>query len=43
MNVKSLNERQIKWAVKFAVYNFVILHHLEKNNSADALLRLSEC
>ena len=27
MNVKSLNKRQIKWAMKLAVYNFVILYH----------------
>ena len=36
MNVKSLNERQIKWAVKLAAYNFVILHHPGKSNPADA-------
>ena len=36
MNVKSLNEKQIKWAVKLAVYDFVILHHSGKSNSADA-------
>ena len=42
MNVKSLNERQIKWAVKLAVYNFVILHCSEKSNPADALSRQSD-
>ena len=36
MNVKSLNERQAKWAVKLAAYDFVILHCSGKNNSADA-------
>ena len=39
MNVKSLNRRQIRWAVKLTVYNFVILHHSEKSNPADALLK----
>ena len=39
MNIKSLNEKQVKWAVKFAVYNFVILHHSGKSNLADALSR----
>ena len=39
MNIKSLNERQTKWAMKFAAYNFVILHHPEKSNSVNALLR----
>ena len=41
MNVKSLNERQTKWAVKLAIYDFVILHHPGKSNSVNALLRQS--
>ena len=36
INVKLLNGKQIKWAVKLAVYNFVILHHSGKSNPADA-------
>ena len=39
MNVKSLNGRQTKWAVKLAAYDFVILHHPGKSNPADALSR----
>ena len=42
MNVKSLNERQVKWAMKLAVYNFVIFHYPGKSNPADALLRQSD-
>ena len=36
MNVKSLNKKQVKWAMKLAAYNFVILHHSGKSNPADA-------
>ena len=32
MNVKSLNEKQIRWAMKLAVYNFVILYCSEKRS-----------
>ena len=39
MNIKSLNERQVRWAMKLAAYNFVIFHHSGKSNSADALSR----
>ena len=39
MNVKSLNRKQTKWAVKLAIYNFIILHHLKKSNSANASLK----
>ena len=39
MNVKSLNGKQVRWAVKLAAYNFVILHHPGKSNPADASLR----
>ena len=39
MNVKSLNRRQAKWAMKLAAYDFVILHCSGKSNPADALSR----
>ena len=39
MNIKLLNERQVKWAVKLAVYDFMIFHHSGKSNSADASSR----
>ena len=39
MNVKSLNRKQARWAMKLAIYNFMILHHSGKSNPADALLR----
>ncbi len=42
INVKMLNERQAQWAVKFVVFNFVILHRLSKINSVNALLRCSD-
>ena len=35
INIKSLNGKQIRWAVKLAVYNFVILHCSGKSNPAD--------
>jgi len=37
-----LNKRQAQWAVKLAVFNFVILHRLSKINSADVSLRCSD-
>ena len=39
MNVKSLNRKQTRWAVKLAAYNFVILHCSGKSNSANASSR----
>ena len=42
MNVKSLNGRQARWAVKFAIYDFVILHCPGKSNPADALSKQSD-
>ena len=39
MNIKLLNGRQARWAVKLAAYNFVILHCPGKSNPADALLK----
>ena len=39
MNVKLLNRKQIKWVIKLAVYNFMILYYLEKSNSANASLK----
>ena len=42
INVKMLNSRQAKWAVKLAAFNFVILHRLSKINLTDVLLRHSD-
>ena len=42
MNVKSLNEKQIKWTVKLAVYDFMILYCSGKSNSANASSRQSD-
>jgi len=42
MNIKTLNEQQIQWAVRLAAFNFVIKHRLSKTNSANALLRRSD-
>ena len=39
MNVKSLNRRQARWAIKLAAYNFIIRLRLRKSNLANALLR----
>ncbi len=39
INIKILNLKQTKWAVKLAVFDFVILYKLGKINSADASLR----
>ncbi len=41
MNVKTLNEWQTQWAVRLAVFDFVIKHRSDKTNSADVLLRRS--
>jgi len=42
MNVKMLNEQQTQWAVRLAVFDFVIKHRLKKTNLTDALLRCSD-
>ena len=39
MNIKLLNEKQVRWVVKLIAYNFVIFHYSEKSNSADVLSR----
>jgi len=41
MNVKMLNKRQTQWAVKLTVFNFVILHRLDKINFVNVSLRCS--
>ena len=42
MNVKTLNKKQAQWAVKLAVFDFVIMHRLNKTNFADILSRCSD-
>jgi len=42
INIKTLNEQQAQWAVRLAVFNFVIKHRSDKTNSADAPLRRSD-
>ncbi len=42
MNIKMLNEWQTQWAVRLAVFNFVIKHRSDKTNSVNALLRHSD-
>ena len=39
MNVKILNLKQIKWAVKLTTFNFIILHKSSKINSVNTLLK----
>ena len=36
MKVKALNERQARWAMTLAAYNFIIKHRAGKTNPADA-------
>jgi hypothetical protein len=35
MNVKTLNERQVKWTIRLINFNFIIKHRLEKINFVD--------
>ena len=42
MNVKMLNEQQTQWAVRLAVFDFVIKHRLRKTNLTDAPSRCSD-
>ncbi len=42
MNIKTLNEWQTQWAVRLAVFDFVIKHRSDKTNLTDALLRRSD-
>jgi len=39
MNIKILNKKQTQWAVKLAVFNFVILHRSDKINFINTLLK----
>ena len=39
IDIKSLNDRQARWAVKLAAFDFMISHRLGKTNLADALSR----
>ncbi len=42
MNIKMLNEWQAQWAVRLAVFDFVIKHRSDKTNLTDASLRRSD-
>ncbi len=42
MNIKMLNEQQAQWAVRLAVFDFVIKHRSSKTNLTDALSRRSD-
>ena len=42
MNIKILDKKQAQWAVKLAVFDFVILHRSDKINFANVLLRCSD-
>jgi len=42
MNIKTLNEQQTQWAVRLAVFDFVIKHRLRKTNLTDAPSRCSD-
>jgi hypothetical protein len=39
MNMKTLNERQIKWVMRLINFNFIIKHRFEKINFVDDSLR----
>ncbi len=39
MNVRELNERQVRWIMRLSICNFEIAHKLEKTNSINALSR----
>jgi len=42
MNIKMLNEQQARWAVRLAVFDFVIKHRSSKTNLTDAPSRRSD-
>ncbi len=42
MNIKMLNEQQAQWAVRLAVFDFVIKHRPNKTNLTDAPSRRSD-
>ena len=39
MNVRKLNERQVRWVMRLLICNFEIVHRSEKTNSINASLR----
>jgi len=39
MNIWKLNERQVKWIIRLLIYNFEIMHKLEKINLINASSR----
>jgi len=42
MNVRKLNERQVRWVMRLLICNFEIAHRSEKTNSINALSRWSD-
>ncbi len=42
INVRELNERQVRWVMKLLICNFEIAHKSEKTNSINASLRWSD-
>jgi len=42
INIKTLNEQQTQWAVRLAVFDFVIKHRLSKTNLTDVPSRRSD-
>ncbi len=42
MNVRKLNERQVRWIMRLLICNFEIAHKSEKTNSINALSRWSD-
>ncbi len=42
MNVQELNERQVRWIMRFSICNFEIMHRSEKTNSINASSRWSD-
>jgi hypothetical protein len=42
MNVKTLNERQVKWAMRLVSFDFIIKHRFEKINFVDDSSRRSD-
>lgn len=39
IKIKNLNKRQTKWIIKLVIFDFIILHQLDKKNLTDALLK----
>ena len=42
INIKMLNSRQARWAVKLTAFDFIILHRLSKINLINASSRHSD-